>query len=117
MTKEISKLCCDEAVSYRLTRMSPSGFRSLRCHYFGVQYAGGFRSWSCHNKCVVKTSECGNMYMTPNPKIVNTSNGDITSLNYNGKQLQDSSKFTQLSSGLGLPGVFSPSESETNDGT
>lgn len=33
--------------------------------------------------------------------IVNTSNGDITSLNFNGKQLQDSSKFTQLSSGLG----------------
>lgn len=33
--------------------------------------------------------------------IVNTSNGDITSLTYNGKQLQDSSKFTHLSSGLG----------------
>ncbi|KAF9046433.1 galactose mutarotase-like domain-containing protein [Panaeolus papilionaceus] len=30
---------------------------------------------------------------------INTSNGDITSLTYNGKQLQDSSKFTHLSSG------------------
>lgn len=34
-------------------------------------------------------------------KKVNKANGDITSLNFNGKQLQDSSKFTQLSSGLG----------------
>lgn len=33
---------------------------------------------------------------------VNKSNGDITSILYNGKQLQDSSKFTQLSSELGL---------------
>ncbi|KAJ8691452.1 hypothetical protein PTI98_011021 [Pleurotus ostreatus] len=32
---------------------------------------------------------------------VNSNNGDITSLVFNGKQLQDSSKFTQLSSGLG----------------
>ncbi|KAF5382448.1 hypothetical protein D9615_003008 [Tricholomella constricta] len=32
---------------------------------------------------------------------INKSNGDITSLNYNGKQLQDQSKFTHLSSGLG----------------
>ncbi|TFK40637.1 Rhamnogalacturonase B, N-terminal-domain-containing protein [Crucibulum laeve] len=32
---------------------------------------------------------------------INKSNGDITSLVYNGKQLQDSSKYTQLSSGLG----------------
>ncbi|KAJ3513572.1 hypothetical protein NLJ89_g2873 [Agrocybe chaxingu] len=32
---------------------------------------------------------------------INTSNGDITSLIFNGKQLQDSSKFTHLSSGLG----------------
>lgn len=32
---------------------------------------------------------------------VNGNNGDITSLDYNGKQLQDRSKFTHLSSGLG----------------
>ncbi|KAF9468615.1 polysaccharide lyase family 4 protein [Collybia nuda] len=38
---------------------------------------------------------------------INSSNGDITSLNYNGKQLQDSSKFTHLSSGLGSATVTS----------
>ncbi|PPR05366.1 hypothetical protein CVT24_007979 [Panaeolus cyanescens] len=38
---------------------------------------------------------------------INTSNGDIVSLTYNGKQLQDSSKFTHLSSGLGSATVTS----------
>ncbi|KAJ6557340.1 polysaccharide lyase family 4 protein [Mycena vulgaris] len=38
---------------------------------------------------------------------INTANGDITSLTFNGKQLQDSSKFTQLSSGLGSATVTS----------
>ncbi|PFH53914.1 polysaccharide lyase family 4 protein [Amanita thiersii Skay4041] len=38
---------------------------------------------------------------------INTSNGDITSMVFNGKQLQDSSKFTQLSSGLGSATVTS----------
>ncbi|KAK7048239.1 putative rhamnogalacturonate lyase A [Favolaschia claudopus] len=38
---------------------------------------------------------------------INTNNGDITSLVFNGKQLQDSSKFTQLSSGLGSASVSS----------
>ncbi|KAJ6619527.1 Rhamnogalacturonase B, N-terminal-domain-containing protein [Mycena sp. CBHHK59/15] len=38
---------------------------------------------------------------------INTANGDITSLNFNGKQLQDSTKFTQLSSGLGSATVTS----------
>ncbi|KAK0201694.1 polysaccharide lyase family 4 protein [Desarmillaria ectypa] len=38
---------------------------------------------------------------------INTSNGDIISLDYNGKELQDSSKFTQLSSGLGSATVTS----------
>ncbi|KAG6918336.1 hypothetical protein DXG01_015195 [Tephrocybe rancida] len=38
---------------------------------------------------------------------INKANGDITSLLYNGKQLQDSSKFTQLSSGLGSATVTS----------
>ncbi|KAF5331304.1 hypothetical protein D9758_015809 [Tetrapyrgos nigripes] len=36
---------------------------------------------------------------------INMENGDITSLDFNGKQLQDSSKFTQLSSGLGSASV------------
>ncbi|KAF8158297.1 polysaccharide lyase family 4 protein [Crassisporium funariophilum] len=38
---------------------------------------------------------------------INTGSGDITSMTYNGKQLQDSSKFTQLSSGLGSATVTS----------
>ncbi|KAK0188158.1 polysaccharide lyase family 4 protein [Armillaria mellea] len=38
---------------------------------------------------------------------INTSNGDIISLDYNGKELQDSTKFTQLSSGLGSATVTS----------
>ncbi|THU95078.1 polysaccharide lyase family 4 protein [Dendrothele bispora CBS 962.96] len=38
---------------------------------------------------------------------INTANGDITSLNFNSVQLQDSSKFTQLSSGLGSATVTS----------
>ncbi|KAI0789628.1 Rhamnogalacturonase B, N-terminal-domain-containing protein [Abortiporus biennis] len=38
---------------------------------------------------------------------INTANGDITSLQYNGKELQDSTKFTQLSSGLGSATVTS----------
>ncbi|CAA7261388.1 unnamed protein product [Cyclocybe aegerita] len=38
---------------------------------------------------------------------INTSNGDITSLVFNGKQLQDPSKFTHLSSGLGSATVTS----------
>jgi rhamnogalacturonan endolyase len=38
---------------------------------------------------------------------VHKSNGDITSLDFNGLQLQDSSKFTQLSSGLGSAAVTS----------
>ncbi|KAJ3480857.1 hypothetical protein NLI96_g8063 [Meripilus lineatus] len=38
---------------------------------------------------------------------INKSNGDITSLKFNGKELQDSSKFTQLSSGLGSATVTS----------
>jgi rhamnogalacturonan endolyase len=33
--------------------------------------------------------------------IVNTGSGDITSIDYNGVELQDQSKFTHLSSGLG----------------
>lgn len=40
--------------------------------------------------------------------LVNGNNGDITSLNYNGKQLQDQSKFTHLSSGLGSPSDLVP---------
>ncbi|KAK7464908.1 hypothetical protein VKT23_006116 [Stygiomarasmius scandens] len=38
---------------------------------------------------------------------INTANGDITSLDFNGVQLRDSSKFTQLSSGLGSATVTS----------
>jgi rhamnogalacturonan endolyase len=38
---------------------------------------------------------------------INKGNGDITSMVFNGKQLQDSSKFTQLSSGLGSATVTS----------
>lgn len=38
---------------------------------------------------------------------INTANGDITSLKFNSIQLQDSSKFTQLSSGLGSATVTS----------
>ncbi|KAJ7600965.1 Rhamnogalacturonase B, N-terminal-domain-containing protein [Mycena floridula] len=38
---------------------------------------------------------------------INTANGDITSLLFNGKQCQDSSEFTQLSSGLGSATVTS----------
>ncbi|KAJ2932634.1 hypothetical protein H1R20_g1986, partial [Candolleomyces eurysporus] len=38
---------------------------------------------------------------------INGNNGDITSLNYNGKELQDRSKFTHLSSGLGSATVSS----------
>lgn len=38
---------------------------------------------------------------------VNTSNGDLTSLKFNGEELQDQSKFTQLSSGLGSATVTS----------
>ncbi|KAJ7288462.1 Rhamnogalacturonase B, N-terminal-domain-containing protein [Mycena rebaudengoi] len=38
---------------------------------------------------------------------INTANGDITSLTFNGKQLQDNTKFTQLSSGLGSATVTS----------
>ncbi|KAL5639580.1 hypothetical protein ACGC1H_006259 [Rhizoctonia solani] len=38
---------------------------------------------------------------------VRTSNGDITSLRYNRKQLQDPSKFTHISSGLGSANVTS----------
>ncbi|CAL1712560.1 unnamed protein product [Somion occarium] len=38
---------------------------------------------------------------------INRSNGDLTSLKFNGKELQDQSKFTQLSSGLGSATVTS----------
>ncbi|THG99407.1 hypothetical protein EW026_g2936 [Hermanssonia centrifuga] len=38
---------------------------------------------------------------------INTSNGDIISLKFNGLELQDQSKFTQLSSGLGSATVTS----------
>ncbi|KAK7690327.1 hypothetical protein QCA50_006984 [Cerrena zonata] len=38
---------------------------------------------------------------------INGANGDLTSLKFNGKELQDSSKFTQLSSGLGSATVTS----------
>ncbi|KAF6757528.1 Rhamnogalacturonase B, N-terminal-domain-containing protein [Ephemerocybe angulata] len=38
---------------------------------------------------------------------INGNNGDITSLNYNGKELQDRTKFTHLSSGLGTATVSS----------
>ncbi|TCD69019.1 hypothetical protein EIP91_009082 [Steccherinum ochraceum] len=38
---------------------------------------------------------------------INKSNGDLTSLKFNGKELQDQSKFTQLSSGLGSATVTS----------
>ncbi|KAI0320147.1 Rhamnogalacturonase B, N-terminal-domain-containing protein [Amylostereum chailletii] len=38
---------------------------------------------------------------------INKANGDITSITFNGKQLQDSSKFTQLVSGLGSATVTS----------
>ncbi|KAF9565698.1 polysaccharide lyase family 4 protein [Agrocybe pediades] len=43
---------------------------------------------------------------------INKSNGDITSLVFNGKQLQDSSKFTQLSSGLGSATVNSRTQND-----
>lgn len=39
--------------------------------------------------------------------VVKTSNGDITSIKYNGKECQDQSKFTHLSSGLGSATVES----------
>ncbi|KAJ3518617.1 hypothetical protein NM688_g9413 [Phlebia brevispora] len=39
--------------------------------------------------------------------LVNTSDGDITSLKFNGLELQDQTKFTQLSSGLGSASVTS----------
>ncbi len=42
-----------------------------------------------------------------NLALVNTSNGDIISLKFNGLELQDQSKFTQLSSGLGSATVTS----------
>ncbi|KAF7365358.1 Polysaccharide lyase family 4 protein [Mycena venus] len=38
---------------------------------------------------------------------INTANGDITSMTFNGKQLQDASEHTQLSSGLGSATVTS----------
>ncbi|KAJ7212257.1 Rhamnogalacturonase B, N-terminal-domain-containing protein [Mycena pura] len=38
---------------------------------------------------------------------INKANGDVTSMVFNGKQLQDPSKFTQLSSGLGSATVTS----------
>ncbi|KAF8993461.1 polysaccharide lyase family 4 protein [Hymenopellis radicata] len=38
---------------------------------------------------------------------IDTSNGDITSIDFDGTELQDSSKFTQLSSGLGSAAVSS----------
>ncbi|KXN88179.1 putative rhamnogalacturonate lyase A [Leucoagaricus sp. SymC.cos] len=38
---------------------------------------------------------------------IHTTNGDITSILFNGKQLQDSTKFSQLSSGLGSATVTS----------
>ncbi|EAU85914.2 rhamnogalacturonase B [Coprinopsis cinerea okayama7 len=43
---------------------------------------------------------------------INANNGDITSLNYNGKQLQDQSKFTHLSSGLGSASVTTLGEQQ-----
>lgn len=39
--------------------------------------------------------------------VINTSNGDVVSMKFNGKELQDQSKFTQLSSGLGSATVTS----------
>ncbi|KAG8744081.1 hypothetical protein FRC10_010868 [Ceratobasidium sp. 414] len=41
---------------------------------------------------------------------VKTSNGDITSLKYNGKECQDQSKFTQIGSGLGSATVTSKTQ-------
>ncbi|KAL1677940.1 Rhamnogalacturonase B, N-terminal-domain-containing protein [Schizophyllum commune] len=41
---------------------------------------------------------------------VNTKSGDITSIKYSGTELQDKSKFTQLSSGLGSADVSSTSD-------
>lgn len=46
--------------------------------------------------------------------VVNTANGDITSMKFNGKELQDSSKFTQLSSGLGKTSEMHVHSRKTN---
>ncbi len=58
---------------------------------------------------LVTTSERSSLFLQNGIHLltVNTSNGDIISLDYNGKELQDSTKFTQLSSGLGSATVTS----------
>lgn len=52
------------------------------------------------SKCLVITKYVG-VGFTYHDDIVHTTNGDITSIRFNGKELQDQSKFTHLSSGLG----------------
>lgn len=51
--------------------------------------------------------QCPTFYSDIVCSPVNTADGDITSLNYNGNELQDQTVFTQLSSGLGSASVSS----------
>ncbi|KAH8104842.1 polysaccharide lyase family 4 protein [Cristinia sonorae] len=67
--------------------------------YFGVAFAA-FGVTTSGNSFVV---DSGAGLVT----TINNANGDITSLKFNGKELQDQTKFTQLSSGLGSATVTS----------
>ncbi|KAJ7696027.1 Rhamnogalacturonase B, N-terminal-domain-containing protein [Mycena rosella] len=53
------------------------------------------------------TSSGSNLLVDSGAGLVTTTNTATTSINFNGKQLQDSTKFTQLSSGLGSATVTS----------
>lgn len=89
--------------------MSPSPFHRF-CSVWGDhlrhQHGRGFWRRTRYNQYATSYIFIKPVKLTLRASV-NTSNGDITSLLYNSVQLQDSSKFTHLSSGLGwYPGIF-----------
>lgn len=93
-------------VNHLLTFCSASSVRGIRGNHVRKQSRRRLRRWSCYNKYVHLPHGFGTNY-DHLAFAVNTANGDITSLKFNSIQLQDSSKFTQLSSGLGSATVTS----------
>ena len=89
---------------FSLLALAPVAFAA-----FGVQTSGSDMVVDSGDKLVftgalVTSSEGGLFIKSRLPRLacaVNTKSGDITSIKYSGTELQDKSKFTQLSSGLG----------------
>ena len=100
----LSLFRCHE-VRFLPPRARPSGVRCLRRPNFRLGHGRRLGRQACIHGCVGNLKRGWPVFIKSRlPRLacaVNTKSGDITSIKYSGTELQDKSKFTQLSSGLG----------------